>query len=178
MPIVTTVDADCDDGLFCNGVDTCSGGSCGHAGDPCSAGEICNETADSCDTSSEQLLTLSHTGDSGDWSAISRTTDGLIDLSSINTNTGLVYIDYSLGGTYTLTRARIYEDNSIYGWEIDSWNLLYWNGSAYVEAFPEQSSDIAGWNEYDFGDVTTDRVRIQLWDAIRPEVFEIEVYGF
>ncbi|MFN2427105.1 MAG: hypothetical protein ABR587_11740 [Candidatus Binatia bacterium] len=43
----------CDDGLFCNGTDTCEGGSCsGHAGDPCAQGGVCgdecNETADNC----------------------------------------------------------------------------------------------------------------------------------
>ncbi len=43
----------CDDGLFCNGADTCSGGSCSvHAGDPCVGGpecaDNCNETADNC----------------------------------------------------------------------------------------------------------------------------------
>ncbi|MEO8604726.1 MAG: hypothetical protein ABI629_19310 [bacterium] len=43
----------CSDGLFCNGADTCSGGSCAlHAGDPCAAGgecnRACNETADTC----------------------------------------------------------------------------------------------------------------------------------
>ncbi len=44
--------ASCDDGVFCNGVDTCSSGSCKHAGDPCAAGtvcnNICNEAADNC----------------------------------------------------------------------------------------------------------------------------------
>lgn len=48
--------AACDDGVFCNGVDHCSGGSCSiHAGDPCQAAdgdgnctESCNETGDSC----------------------------------------------------------------------------------------------------------------------------------
>jgi YVTN family beta-propeller protein/cysteine-rich repeat protein len=45
--------APCDDGLFCNGADTCSGGACtDHAGDPCAGGgacaDACNEAADSC----------------------------------------------------------------------------------------------------------------------------------
>lgn len=44
--------APCDDGLFCNGTDVCSGGSCGHSGDPCASGtecnDTCNEAADSC----------------------------------------------------------------------------------------------------------------------------------
>jgi len=36
--------APCDDGLFCNGVDTCVAGSCDHPGDPCSGGGICGDT--------------------------------------------------------------------------------------------------------------------------------------
>jgi hypothetical protein len=39
----------CTDGLFCTGVDSCSGGSCSvHAGDPCLPGEVCDEEADIC----------------------------------------------------------------------------------------------------------------------------------
>ncbi|HXC50953.1 MAG TPA: hypothetical protein VN634_08720 [Candidatus Limnocylindrales bacterium] len=46
----------CNDGLFCNGSDTCSGGSCSvHSGNPCAGAdgdgncsESCNESADSC----------------------------------------------------------------------------------------------------------------------------------
>ncbi|UCG17489.1 MAG: hypothetical protein JSV19_05550, partial [Phycisphaerales bacterium] len=49
---VTNTDP-CDDGLFCNGADTCSGGTCSqHAGDPCVGGsecaDACNETANNC----------------------------------------------------------------------------------------------------------------------------------
>src|SRR4029453_19400930 len=44
--------APCDDGLFCNGADTCGGGSCIHAGDPCAGGaecnNSCNEAGDNC----------------------------------------------------------------------------------------------------------------------------------
>jgi hypothetical protein len=44
--------APCDDGLFCTGTDTCSGGSCQHTGDPCAGGpecnNVCNEAADNC----------------------------------------------------------------------------------------------------------------------------------
>jgi YVTN family beta-propeller protein len=46
----------CDDGLFCNGADTCGGGSCStHAGDPCpgpdgdgNCAESCDEAGDAC----------------------------------------------------------------------------------------------------------------------------------
>jgi hypothetical protein len=38
----------CSDGLFCNGSDTCGGGSCAlHSGDPCAPG-VCNEVSDTC----------------------------------------------------------------------------------------------------------------------------------
>lgn len=41
--------APCDDGMFCNGADTCGGGSCSvHAGDPCSGGAVCDEGMDRC----------------------------------------------------------------------------------------------------------------------------------
>ena len=43
--------ASCDDGLYCNGTDTCSGGACTvHAGSPCSETECntCQEATDSC----------------------------------------------------------------------------------------------------------------------------------
>src|SRR5207247_10723446 len=35
----------CNDGVFCNGTDRCSGGACAvHSGDPCTAGHECNDT--------------------------------------------------------------------------------------------------------------------------------------
>ena len=45
--------ASCEDGQYCNGADTCSGGSCSsHTGDPCIGGgecaDACNETDDTC----------------------------------------------------------------------------------------------------------------------------------
>ncbi|MBI5503605.1 MAG: hypothetical protein HY899_02310 [Deltaproteobacteria bacterium] len=48
-----SADAECDDGVFCSGLETCSGGSCtAPPGDPCTAGgecaNVCNETADTC----------------------------------------------------------------------------------------------------------------------------------
>jgi hypothetical protein len=41
--------AECDDGLFCTGVETCSGGSCQSSGDPCGASETCNDATDACE---------------------------------------------------------------------------------------------------------------------------------
>jgi subtilisin family serine protease len=42
-----TVDADCDDGLFCNGAETCVGGNCVPGTDPC-PGQACDEANDVC----------------------------------------------------------------------------------------------------------------------------------
>jgi hypothetical protein len=39
---------DCDDGLFCNGADTCSGGVCAHAGSPCTGTDVCLEATQQC----------------------------------------------------------------------------------------------------------------------------------
>ena len=44
-----TIDADCNDGLFCNGTETCNAGSCQAGTPPCSGGETCNETTDTCE---------------------------------------------------------------------------------------------------------------------------------
>jgi len=39
--------ADCDDGLFCNGTETCLSGAC-YAGTPPCSGSLCNESSDAC----------------------------------------------------------------------------------------------------------------------------------
>jgi hypothetical protein len=50
--------AACDDGLFCNGADTCGGGACSqHAGDPCNADQTCDETNDACAASGDDDAT-------------------------------------------------------------------------------------------------------------------------
>jgi len=41
------IDADCDDGLFCNGNETCSAGICQAGADPC-GGQACDESLDAC----------------------------------------------------------------------------------------------------------------------------------
>ena len=38
----------CSDGLFCNGAETCVAGACVDNADPCTAGQVCDETADTC----------------------------------------------------------------------------------------------------------------------------------
>jgi hypothetical protein len=44
-----TIDDDCNDGLFCNGTETCDGNQqCQSSGSPCSGSETCDEAADQC----------------------------------------------------------------------------------------------------------------------------------
>ncbi|MGD2108472.1 MAG: cytochrome c3 family protein [Phycisphaerae bacterium] len=43
------VAADCDDGLYCNGAETCVDGSCVSGTSPCDAGVTCDEDTDTCE---------------------------------------------------------------------------------------------------------------------------------
>ncbi len=45
-----TSDLECDDGIFCNGAETCMDGTCRPGTDPCPAGTECSEAADACIT--------------------------------------------------------------------------------------------------------------------------------
>ena len=47
-----TLDSECDDGQFCNGAETCAGGSCQGGSNPCLAGETCDEVTDTCSSCS------------------------------------------------------------------------------------------------------------------------------
>ncbi len=50
VPPECASDADCDDALFCNGVESCDDGACVSSGDPCSPAETCDEQSDACTT--------------------------------------------------------------------------------------------------------------------------------
>ncbi|HNO78378.1 MAG TPA: hypothetical protein PKN33_09995 [Phycisphaerae bacterium] len=43
------VDGDCDDGLYCNGAETCNVDTCAAGADPCALGEVCDEVGDACE---------------------------------------------------------------------------------------------------------------------------------
>jgi hypothetical protein len=47
-PVACDVDADCDDGRFCNGVESCASGTCAPGASPCSAAESCDEGGGRC----------------------------------------------------------------------------------------------------------------------------------
>jgi hypothetical protein len=48
-PPICASDFECDDGVFCNGAETCNAGTCQPGSDPCSAEDTCNESNVSCD---------------------------------------------------------------------------------------------------------------------------------
>jgi len=71
--------APCEDGLFCNGDDTCSGGGCnGHAGDPCAGGGEC---ANSCDEGADNCGVVNGTpcADDGNVCTNDQCVDGVCD---------------------------------------------------------------------------------------------------
>jgi hypothetical protein len=72
-----TTNAQCDDGLFCNGAETCSGGSCQAGTNPCTVGQTCNETTNSCQANP---VTVTFTSIAAD--------DGYVIESGENTNAG------------------------------------------------------------------------------------------
>ncbi|MFH1111060.1 MAG: hypothetical protein V1790_17970 [Planctomycetota bacterium] len=43
-----TTNAQCDDGLYCNGAETCANGTCAAGTSPCAQGVTCDETANTC----------------------------------------------------------------------------------------------------------------------------------
>jgi len=48
-PVACTADGECDDGRFCNGVETCAAEACVAGSSPCGAGESCNEAEARCE---------------------------------------------------------------------------------------------------------------------------------
>ena len=59
-----TVDADCDNGAFCDGEETCVAGACVDGpGDPCEVGETCDEASDQCFPEGEDEWDLNGDGD-------------------------------------------------------------------------------------------------------------------
>ncbi len=56
-----TVDADCSDGAFCNGAESCVDGRCQPGEAPCGADEVCDEAADACGVGDPVAVSRAHT---------------------------------------------------------------------------------------------------------------------
>jgi uncharacterized repeat protein (TIGR03806 family) len=152
----------CGDGT-CNGSETCS--SCSADCGTCSSGPV--------------ELTLSHVSNSGGWSNVAGITDGNLN-DKVSSGTSPNCVTYDLGGTYTLTSARLLEDNAG-AWSIATWKLQYDTGSGFVDAFAYANTPNAmpTWNNVDFPDVAgVTRVNVCVQNPTGPvELAEVEVYG-
>lgn len=69
----------CDDGIFCNGIDTCSCGDCVHQGNPCNSSQACYEDTDQCSSPDASLSVMSGSGRPG-------TTGNPVSVSLSNTD--------------------------------------------------------------------------------------------
>jgi cysteine-rich repeat protein len=139
------------------------------------AGDGCSATCEIEPPPSAQR-TLTVLGSSGGWTDLSHANDGNESNTAHKATAGTEYIDYSLGGTFTIDRAKLNEDNAG-SWNVEKWNLQYWNGSSYVDAFPLTDTPSGGWNEVTFAAVSTTKVRIRMQDTEHLEVKEIQVFS-
>ena len=96
--------ASCEDGLFCNGVDTCQSGSCVYSGNPCpddglycNGTESCDEIDDECDHSGNPCT------DNGQWcdgEEVCNETDNLCETQNVpDCDDGIVCTDDSCNET-------------------------------------------------------------------------------
>jgi len=90
------VNADCDDGLFCNGAETCSSGTCQAGSDPCLGG-TCDEGTNSC-PATPVTVTFNSVG----------AEDGWVRESGENTNVG----SNTSAGATTTSALRVGDNNT------------------------------------------------------------------
>ncbi|AUX48827.1 uncharacterized protein SOCE26_103680 [Sorangium cellulosum] len=160
--------------------------SCGSTGPACGDGscddsETCSSCSADCGTCSgtPARLTLTHASDSGGWSSVAGLTDG--DLSAkVSSAASPSCATYDLGGTYTISSARLLEDNDG-SWNTGTWKVQYQTGSGSVDAFAytDTPSAMPAWNTVDFADVPgVSRVTVCMQSVgARIELAEIEVWG-
>lgn len=128
--------------------------------------------------SQEVLLSLTRTTDGGSWTNVGYLTDKNLTTAATS-GTHPNWIEYSLGSTQVITRAKLNEDNAG-AWKIGNWKIQYWTGTAWADAFaytdtPNLNND--RWNSVSFTNRETDRIRVYLDNAGTLEAFELEVYG-
>ncbi|HEX2880418.1 MAG TPA: hypothetical protein VHO25_12875, partial [Polyangiaceae bacterium] len=177
----------CGDGA-CNGTETCSScaadcGACATCGNGvCGGGETCSTCQADCGpcSSTPVKLTLTHLSNSGGWTSVPGLTDGdLVAKHSSGTSPNCV--DYNLSGTYTVTSARLMEDNAG-AWHTDTWKVQYNTGGGFVDAiaYTDTPNAMPTWNTLDFTDVAgVTSVRVCVQNVGAPvELAEIEVWGF
>ncbi|MDH4238871.1 MAG: hypothetical protein OEW48_04855 [Phycisphaerae bacterium] len=116
-------------------------------------------------------------GSDGSWTNVTYADDDNMITKAECPSSGIGhYIEYTLGGAYTLTNARMNEDDNGIK-EVDEWMLEYYDGS-WKSAFGWTSSTSATWQEVDFSDVSgATKVRVHFKDNGTIQVEEVEVYG-
>jgi len=94
----------CNDGLYCNGEDTCENGDCSlHSGDPCPSGTVCNENTDSCDENPVTSTTTSSNQGSSTSSTTSLLPSGSLSISGYVTGAVAEDVSVILAGTVSET---------------------------------------------------------------------------
>ncbi|HVJ16492.1 MAG TPA: hypothetical protein VM686_13720, partial [Polyangiaceae bacterium] len=161
---------------------TCSGTGpvCGDAS--CNGSETCGSCPGDCGTCSATpaKLTLTHVSNSGGWTSVAGLTDGNLT-DKVSTATTPNCVTYNLGGTFTVTSARLLEDNAG-AWHTDTWKVQVDTGAGFVDAFAYTSTPNAmpSWNTVDFADVSgVTRVNVCVENTGAPvELAEIEAWGY
>ncbi len=115
---------------------------------------------------------------SGGWSNISRVHDGSTSSGAANSTANPAWLEYDFGANKTIKSARVNEDNAG-NWHIGQWKIQYWTGSAWADAFNYTNANSAGWNEVNFTDRTTSKIRLFLTPpgTGRVEIIEFECIG-
>jgi hypothetical protein len=123
---------------------------------------------------------LTHVSNSGGWTNVAALTDGDL-VAKHSSGTSPNCIEYTLGGTYTITSARLMEDNAG-AWHTDTWKVQYNNGSGFVDAiaYTDTPNAMPTWNTLDFTDVNAvTSVKVCVQNVGAPiELAEVEVWGF
>jgi hypothetical protein len=89
------------------------------------------------------------------------------------------WLEFNLPGGYTLTRARILEDNAGNS-ELGQWKVQYYTGTQWLDCFAYANSNSAAWQEKNFPDVygaTKVRLYCKPPAGKTIEIQEFEIYG-
>jgi hypothetical protein len=113
---------------------------------------------------------------SGEW-IYSTVHDGNINSEAHGSGAAEYWIEYNFGSAFTLTRMRVYEDDSG-TYSLASWKAMYHDGTQWVNAFEYRSASSAGWHEVTLQNIVTSRVRFYgKGNNNNLEIYEFECYG-
>lgn len=89
-------------------------------------------------------------------------------------STGEEWIEYDFGAPHVLSLARIREDDGG-NYSLGAWRLAWFDGSAWVDAFPLRPSATSAWQEVPLDGIVASRIRLY---AIAPAGKRLEIYEF